>query len=223
MRDPTILREDIRDYLVAENSYTKTVLEDPTKALADELFEEMRGRIKEDDSSLANVYGPYAYFSKFREGGEYPLYARRAAADVYNEDAEHEILLDGDSMGEGKAYFSFGGLGVSPDHKLVGYAVDDQGSEIYEIKFRDIATGEDLPDVVEGTAGGFVWSANSDAVYWTERDDNGRPVAIHRYAIGSDGSTEVYREADPGKFTGVGKSQSGEYIFISIALSLIHI
>lgn len=216
MRDPAVLREDIREYLVAENAYTKTVLETPTKTLADELFEEMRGRIKEDDSSLANVYGPYAYFSKYREGGEYPIYARRAAADVYNEDADHEILLDGDEMGEGKAYFSFGGLGVSPDHKLVGYAVDDQGSEIYQIKFRNIETGEDLPDVVDGTAGGFVWSAGSDAVYWTERDDNGRPVAIHRYALGSDGSTEVYRESDPGMFTGVSKSQSGEYIFIGV-------
>ena len=215
MKDPTVLREDIREYLVAENAYTKAVLEEPTKALADELFAEMRGRIKEDDSSLANVYGPYAYFSKYREGGEYPIYARRARADVYNEDAEAEILLDGDKMGEGKAYFSFGALGVSPNHKLVGYAVDDQGSEIYEIKFRDIATGEDLPDVVEGTAGNFVWSATSDAIYWTERDENGRPVAIHRYALGSDGSTEIYREADPGKFTGVSKSQSGEYIFIT--------
>ena len=175
----------------------------------------MRGRIKEDDSSLANVYGPYAYYSKFREGGEYPIYARRAAADVYNEDAEHEILLDGDEMGKDKAYFSFGALGVSPNHKLVGYAVDEQGSEIYQIKFRDIETGEDLPDVVNGTAGNFVWNANSDAVYWTERDENGRPVAIHRYAIGSEGSTEVYRESDPGMFTGVSKSQSGEYIFIT--------
>ena len=216
MKDPTILRQDIREYLEAENAYTKTVLEDPTEALRTELFDEMRGRIKEDDSSLADVYGPYAYFSKYREGGEYPIFARRAAADVYNEDADHEILIDGDKLGDGKAYFSFGALGVSPNHKLVAYSYDDQGSEIYEIKFRDIATGKDLPDTVDGTAGNFVWSANSDAVYWTERDDNGRPVAIHRYALGAGSSTEIYRESDPGKFTGVGKSQSGEYIFITI-------
>ena len=216
MKDPTVLREDIHDYLVAENAYTKAMLEEPVEALKNELFEEMRGRIKEDDSSLANVYGPYAYFYKYREGGEYPIYARRAAADVYNEDADHDILLDGDKLGDGKAYFSFGGIGISPNHKIVAYSSDEQGSEIYQVKFRDAATGEDLPDVVEGTSGNFVWNGTSDAIYWTERDENGRPVAIHRYALGSEGSTEIYRESDPGMFIGVGKSQSGEYIFISI-------
>ncbi|MEM7492954.1 MAG: S9 family peptidase, partial [Pseudomonadota bacterium] len=217
MKDPSILREDIRDYLVEENAFTKAGLEEPLQPLVDELFEEMRGRIKEDDQSLPSVDGPFAYLTKFRTGGEYPIFARKSAAETYNEEAEVEILLDGDEMGEGKAYFAFGGLGHSPDHKLVAYAYDDQGSERYDIKFRNIETGEDLPDVVTGTAGNFVWSSNSDAVYWVERDDNGRPVAVHQYKLGSDGaSTEIYREADAGFFTGVGKSQSGEYIFIGV-------
>jgi len=216
MRDPTVLREDIREYLVAENAYTKAGLEEPLAKLTDELFEEMRGRIKEDDQSLPNVDGPYAYLTKFRTGGEYPIFARKPAAETYNEEAEAEILLDGDKLGEGKAYFGFGALGHSPDHKLVAYAYDDQGSEVYDIKFRDLATGEDLPDVVTGTAGSFTWSETSDAIYWVERDDNGRPVAVHRYALGGDGtSTEIYRESDPGYFVTVGKSQSGKYIFVS--------
>ncbi|MEM6678084.1 MAG: hypothetical protein AAF675_09450 [Pseudomonadota bacterium] len=217
MKDPSILREDIRDYLVEENAFTKAGLEEPLQPLVDELFEEMRGRIKEDDQSLPSVDGPFAYLTKFRTGGEYPIFARKPAAETYNEEAEVEILLDGDAMGEGKAYFAFVGLGHSPDHKLVAYAYDDQGSERYDIKFRNIETGEDLPDVVTGTAGNFVWSSNSDAVYWVERDDNGRPVAVHQYKLGSDGaSTEIYREADAGFFTGVGKSQSGAYIFIGV-------
>ncbi|MEM1036383.1 MAG: S9 family peptidase [Pseudomonadota bacterium] len=217
MKDPSILREDIREYLEAENAYTKAGLEEPLQPLVDELFEEMRGRIKEDDQSLPSVDGPYAYLTKFRTGGEYPIFARKPAADTYNEEAEVDILLDGDAMGEGKAYFSFGALGHSPDHKLVGYAYDDQGSERYDIKFRNIETGEDLPDVVTGTAGSFVWSENSDAIFWVERDDNGRPVAVHQYKLGGDGtSTEIYRESDAGFFTGVGKSQSGEYIFIGV-------
>jgi oligopeptidase B len=216
MRDPTVLRQDIREYLEAENAYTKAGLEEPLAGLTDELFEEMRGRIKEDDQSLPNVDGPYAYLTKFRTGGEYPIFARKPAAETYNEEAEVEILLDGDKMGEGKAYFAFGALGHSPDHKLVAYAYDDQGSEVYDIKFRDLATGEDLPDVVTGTAGSFTWSENSDAIYWVERDDNGRPVAVHRYALGGDGtSTEIFRESDPGFFTGVSKSQSGKYIFVT--------
>ena len=77
MADPSVLREDIREYLVAENAYTKTYLEDPTEALREELFAEMRGRIKEDDSSLPNVDGPYAYLTRYREGGEYPIFARK--------------------------------------------------------------------------------------------------------------------------------------------------
>ena len=216
MRDPTVLRQDIREYLEAENAYTKAGLEEPLADLTNELFEEMRGRIKEDDQSLPNVDGPYAYLTKFRTGGEYPIFARKPAAETYNQEAEVEILLDGDKLGEGKAYFGFGALGHSPDHKLVAYAYDDQGSEVYDIKFRDLATGEDLPDVVSGTAGSFTWSETSDAIYWVERDDNGRPVAVHRYALGGDGtSTEIYRESDPGYFVTVGKSQSGKYIFVS--------
>ncbi|MBR9834065.1 MAG: S9 family peptidase [Alphaproteobacteria bacterium] len=216
MRDPSVLRADIREYLEAENAYTKAQLEEPLEALKTELFEEMRGRIKEDDSSLPDIDGPYAYLSKYREGGEYPIFARRPATDIYAEDATDEILLDGDVLGKDKAYFSFGALGHSPDHKLVAYAYDDQGSEYYTIKFRDTATGEDLPDEVTGTAGNFTWSENSDAIYWVERDDNGRSVAVHHYKIGAEGSTEIYRERDPGFFTGVGKSQSGKYIFISV-------
>ncbi len=216
MTDPSVLREDIREYLVAENAFTKATLEDPLEALKTELFEEMRGRIKEDDSSLPDIDGAYAYLSKFREGGEYPIFARRPATDIYNDDAVDEILLDGDVLGAGKAYFSFGALGHSPDHKLIAYAVDDQGSEIYTVKFRDLATGADLPYSVEGTAGDFTWSENSDAIYWVERDGNGRPVAVHHYKLGGERSTEIYRESDPGFFTGIAKSQSGKYIFISV-------
>ena len=155
MTDPDVLRTDIRGYLEAENAFTKTVLEDPTTALREELFNEMRGRIKEADASLPDIDGAYAYLTKYREGGEYMIFARRPAADIYADDATDEILLDGDKLGEGKAFFSFGALGHSPDHKLVAYAYDDQGSEIYDIKFRDLATGEDLPDIVTGTAGDF--------------------------------------------------------------------
>lgn len=215
MQDPTVLRADIREYLEAENAYTKAKLETPLQAMTDELFEEMRGRIKEDDSSLPSIDGPYAYLTRFRTGGEYPIYARKPAAEIYNSDAEDEILLDGDAMGEGKAYFAFNDVEQSPDHKLIAYAVDDQGSEFYTIRFKNLETGELLPDAIENTSGSFVWGANSDRVFWIERDDQGRPSAVHMYALGSDGSTEIYREADPGFFVGVSESQSGDYIFIS--------
>ena len=125
MKAPSILQADIREYLEAENAYTMIKLEKPTEALREDIFNEMRGRIKEDDASLANIDGPYAYFSKYREGGEYPIFARRAASDVYNEDANADILLDGDALGKDKSYFSFGGVGHSPDHTLMAYSVDE--------------------------------------------------------------------------------------------------
>ena len=215
MQDPTVLRADIRDYLEAENAFTKAKLEEPLDGLTQELFEEMRGRIKEDDSSLPSIDGPYAYLTKFRTGGEYPIFARKAAADIYDSEAEEEILLDGDEMGKGKAYFAFNDVEQSPNHKLVAYAVDEQGSEFYTIRFKDLETGELLADAVEKTAGSFVWGANSDRVFWVERDDEGRPSAVHMYKLGGDGSTEIYREQDPGYFVGVSESQSGEYIFVT--------
>ncbi|MEM9375296.1 MAG: S9 family peptidase [Pseudomonadota bacterium] len=215
MQDPTVLRADIREYLEAENAFTEAKLETPLSALTDELFDEMRGRIKEDDSSLPSIDGPYAYLTRYRTGGEYPIIARKAAADVYNDEAEDTILLDGDQMGKDQAYFAFNTIAHSPDHKRIAYAVDDQGSEFYTIRFKDLETGELLPDLIEDTYGAFVWGANSDRIFWVERNDQGRPSAVHMYKLGEDGSTEIYREQDPGFFTGISESQSGDYIFVS--------
>ncbi|MEO0465785.1 MAG: S9 family peptidase [Pseudomonadota bacterium] len=214
MDDPSVLRADIRDYLEAENAYTRAMLEEPTKALRDALFEEMRGRIKEDDSSLPRVEGPWAYLTRYRIGGEYPIIARKPVADLYDADAEDQILLDGDAMGDGKAYFSFGDLENSPDHKIIAYSYDDQGSEFYDVRFRDAETGEDLPDFIPRTYGSIEWSSDSKTLYWVERDENGRPAAVHAYTLGGEGSIEVYREENPGFFVGVGKSASGEFIMI---------
>ncbi|MEM8616578.1 MAG: S9 family peptidase [Pseudomonadota bacterium] len=215
MQDPSVLREDIREYLEAENAYTKATLEDPLAALTEELFTEMRGRIKEDDQSLPSVDGPYAYLTKYRTGGEYPIVARKAAADIYDEAAEIEILLDGDEMGKDKPYFAFNDVEHSPDHKLVAYAVDEQGSEFYTIRFKNLETGELMPDVIERTYGQIEWGANSDRIYWLERNDEGRPAAVHQYVLGANESTEIYREEDPGFFVNIGTSQSGDFIMIA--------
>ncbi|MEM7459500.1 MAG: hypothetical protein AAF331_08550 [Pseudomonadota bacterium] len=120
MQDPSVLREDIRDYLEAENAYTKAKLEEPLEALKEELFQEMRGRIKEDDSSLPSIDGPYAYLTKFRTGGEYPIIARKAAADIYDTEAEVEILLDGDEMGKGKGSMPGSGSDKYATHRSRG-------------------------------------------------------------------------------------------------------
>lgn len=215
MRDPSILRADIREYLEAENTFTKYKLEDPTEALRETLFQEMRGRIKEDDSSVPSIDGPYAYYTRYREGGEYPIIARRAAADAFNADAPETILLDGDRMGEGKAFFSFGSIAKSPDHSHIAYAVDDQGSEVYTIRVRNIATGEETDTIIEDSYGRFIWSQTGKAIFWVKRDDSGRPVAVIKRDLATNTDTPVYEESDPGYFVSVSTSDSKDVIFIS--------
>ncbi len=215
MADPKVLRADIRAHLDAENAHTQARLDAPTANLREDLFREMRGRIKEDDHSVPVIDGPYAYLTRYREGGEYPILARKPAERAYDPDAPETVLLDGDALGAGKAYFSFGEVEHSPDHRLIAYAVDEQGSEYYTIRFRDTATGEDLPDTIERTYGDFVWAADSRTLYWVERDDNSRPSAVHAYTLGSrSGSREIYREPDPGFFVGVDRTQSDRFILI---------
>ena len=215
MKDPSLLRADIRTYLEDENAFTKAELETPTAALQDTLFKEMRGRIKEDDASLPSRDGPYAYLVKYRTGGEYPIYARRPVEEIYNDAVEDTVLLDGDAMGEGEAYFSFGTVIHAPNHKLIAYSVDTQGSEYYDIYFKNIETGETLANKIPATSGDFVWNADSTAIFWVERNENGRTSAVHHYVLGTDQSVEIYREQDPGFFVGVDQSQSGEFIFIT--------
>lgn len=214
MRDPSVLRQDIRDYLEAENAFTKAALETPTTALRDELFKEMRGRIKEDDSSVPEIDGPYAYYTRYREGGEYPIIARKPAEKAFDPDAEETILLDGDALGKEEDYFSFGGIDTSPDHSLIAYATDTQGSEFYTIRLKNIETGEDQGVGIENAYGPFEWSADGKRIYWIHRDENARPDSVWQRDLETGEDTLVYKESDPGVFLSINKSASEEVIFI---------
>lgn len=214
MRDASVLDARIRDHLEAENAWTHAQLETPTAELRDALFLEMRGRIKEDESSVPVVDGPWAYYRRFRDGGEYPVFARRPAASAFDASAAEEVLIDGDAMGAEADYFDIRRAEHSPDHRLFAYAVDDQGSEFYSLRVRDLAAGADLTDRIDGCYGDFAWSADSRAIYWVERDANARPTAVFRRVLGSGEDELVYREPDPGFFVGVHRSLSGRFIFI---------
>lgn len=214
MRDPSVLRADIRNYLEAENAYTKDALETPTSALRDELFKEMRGRIKEDDSSVPDIDGPYAYYTRHREGGEYPIIARKPAQHAFTDDGEETILLDGDAMAADTEYFAFGGIDTSPDHSRIAYAVDTQGSEFYSIRVRQIDSGEDLGVHIDSAYGPFEWSADGQRIYWIHRDENARPDSVWQRDLASGKDTLIYREDDPGVFLSIHTSASEEVIFI---------
>jgi|JI7StandDraft_1071085.scaffolds.fasta_scaffold04013_5 oligopeptidase B len=215
MRDPSRLRSDIRQHLEAENAFTRTMLEQPTAALQDKLFEEMRGRINEKDSTVPAIDGEWAYYRRFREGGEYPLFARRPAANAFDTNAAHEqLLLDGDAMAKDCDYWDIRKVSHSPDHRLLAYAIDDKGSEFYSLHIVDIATGKELESILD-TYGDFEWGEDSASLFWVARDENARPVAVFCRRLGRAIDELVYRESDPGFFVGVQKSQSRRFIFVT--------
>jgi oligopeptidase B len=215
MRDPSVLRADIREYLEAENAYTKANLEVPTTELREALFQEMKGRIKEDDSTVPEIDGPFAYYSRYREGGEYPIVARRNAADAFSPDAEETILLDGDKMAEGTDYFAFGSIDTSPDHAVIAYALDTQGSEFYTVTITNIETGEPAGAPISDSYGSFEWSEDGKSIFWVHRDENARPDAVYERDLETGEDKLIYEEKDPGFFVGVSKSANREKIFVT--------
>ena len=212
MQDPSLLAPEIRAYLEAENAYTETVLAGNAN-LAETLFNEMKGRIKEDDSSVPQPDGPWSYFSSYVTGGQYPRFCRQPRSG-----GAESVLIDGNKEAEGKPYWTLGGATHSPDHKLLAYAVDDKGSESYTIRIRDLATGEDLPDEVANTRGSIVWASDCRTLFYIRIDANLRPLEVWRHTAGTPASedTLVYSEPDTGFYVSVGQTQSARYILIDI-------
>lgn len=213
MRDPSVLREDIRAMLEAENAHHAEVMA-PLAALEERLFQEMRGRIKEDDSSVPMRDGEWFYYSRFREGGQYPIFARRPADDNGEISGEEVILFDGDAEAEDFEYFRLGAFEHSPDQRLVAWAVDTNGSEYYSIRIRDLASGEDIATLTEEGYGSLVWANDSRTVYWVWRDDSARPKRVYRQAIDSGEPELVYEEADDGFFINVGRTEGDSWIVV---------
>jgi len=211
LRDPSVLDPDIRTYLEAENAYTESVL-GHTSSLQKKLIAEMRGRIKEDDSSVPSPDGAYAYFRKFREGGQHEQFGR-----MPRHGGESEIILDGDELAARHDYFRFGGARHSLDHKLEAWSADVKGSEYFTIRVRDWASRKDLDDVVEETDGGVVWSADSSAFFYVKLDDNHRPMQVWLHRLGTPQANDVlvYEEQDAGWFTHIHESTSGRFCVIA--------
>jgi len=212
MRDPDVLGTDIRQYLEAENDYQSEQMAD-TRAIQGELFDEMKGRIKEDDSSIPMKDGEWAYGVTFVTGGEHAKFIR-----VRPTGEDSNIILDGDREAEGYSYFRIGGVNHSPDHKFIAWSCDDNGSEYYTIKFRDLDTGMDLNSTVLESNGEGVWSKNSDGFVYCRLDENHRPSRIFYHDPANPDAADVliYKEQDAGFFMSAGKSQSGDWIIIDI-------
>jgi oligopeptidase B len=211
LRDPALIKADVKEHLTAENAYTKAMLAS-TEGLQEKMFAEMKGRIKEDDASVPAKDGPFDYYTRFEKGAQHPIHARKP----YGGGSE-EILLDEETESKGKAFYQVGAASHSPDHKLYAFAVDEQGSEVYRIQVKDLATGKVLESPVESTTGDFCFSPDSQWLYWTFRDDNGRPAKIYRRPTKGAAKDDVliYDEPDEGFFIGVGVTASEKYVVIS--------
>ena len=213
MREPDKLRADVRAHLEAENAWTAQVLE-PTKALQETLFEEMKGRIKEDDSSVPMRDGPWAYYRRYETGGQHPKYCRRPSDDP---NGTEQVLFDGDAAAKDKAYFRIGAVSHAPDHRRLAYAVDDKGSEFFEVRFLDLAGGDDPADVIADCSGSLAWANDGEHVFYTVLDDKHRPCKVLRHRLGTPQADDavIYEEDDPGFFVGVSTTEGNGCIVIS--------
>ena len=211
-KDPSLLDPAIRAHLEAENAYQAAQMAD-TEALQKALFAEMKGRIKEDDSSVPLPDGPFAYGTAYRIGDEQPRFFR-----IPRGGGEEELLLDGNAEAAGKPYFRIGGVDQSADHSRLLWGYDDKGSEFYTLRLRDVANGSDLADIVPDTGGGGTWDASGEGFFYARLDASHRPSRIFYHRIGTQSSDDrlVYEEDDPGFFMNVGGSRTNDWIFISI-------
>src|SRR5436190_22442511 len=223
MRDPLQLDPAIRAYLQAENDYCERALAD-TKTLQETLFGEMKGRIKEDDASVPDPDGPYAYYARYRSEGQHPLVCRqpRNSPDMPSTQAadakpQEQLLLDGDALAQGKAFFQLGATRHSSDHRLLAWLADEAGSELYTARVRVIDTGADLADVVPNASGAVVWTQDASAFYYVRLDQNHRPAGVFRHRLGTPVAADVrvFTQADPGLFISLSRHSSGRFADIS--------
>jgi oligopeptidase B len=211
LRDPSVIKPDVKAYLEAENAYATAMLAS-TQALQDQMFQEMKDRIKEDDASVPTPDGPWDYYSRYVPGAQHPLYARRPRGA----DDGEQVLLDADQEAKGKAFFQVNAAEHSPDHTLYAYAVDEQGSEVCRIHVKDLTTGAVLPSPVESATGDFVFSPCSQWLFWIWRDAEGRPARLYRRPARGSEDVLVYEEADDGFFMGVSVTASRSHIALGL-------
>jgi len=211
------LRDDRRrdtaviNYLNAENAYTEAMLAH-TSALQERLFQEMKGRIKENDLSVPERMGEYWYYSRTEAGKQYPIYARKRGSLT----APEEVMLDVNQMAAGKPYFSVGTQLVSPDGRLLAFATDTSGAERYTLMVKDLASGRILPDRVTGINGNVQWAADNRTLFYGASDAANRPDRVLRHTLGST-TPDVVVATEPNDLyrIGVGKTKDRRFILVS--------
>ena len=206
---PDAQTTEVLAYLNAENDYKESMLSH-TKKFQEELFEEIVGRIKQDDQSVPYKDNGYFYLTRFEEGKEHPIYGRKKETL----DAPEELLLDENELAKPYDYYKTAGNKVSPDNKILAYGEDTLSRRIYTIRFKNLETGELLPDVIENTTGGSTWANDNETVFYTRKDDALRSYKIFKHKLGTDPSTDelVFHEEDETYNVYIGKTKSKKFL-----------
>ena len=209
---------EVIDYLNKENEYyQKSTVH--TKPLQDDLFLEMKSRIKEDDSSVPYLYNGYYYITRYETGKDYPIYSRKKGSL----EAKEEIMFDCNEMAKGQSYFNLSGISISEDNKWVAFGVDLLSRRQYTIQIKNLETGEILPVKLENTTGGSTWAGDNKILFYTRKDlQTLRSDKIYKHTLGTDSSTDVvvFHEKDDTFSTFVYKEKSKKYLVIGSSSTL---
>lgn len=202
---------EVISYLNSENTY-KDEMMSHTKDFQDKLFEEMKGRIKEEDQSVPYKDNGYYYITRYQEGQEYPIYSRKKG----HLEAVEEIMLNVNELAKDFSYFNVGSRSVSPNNELLAYGEDTLSRRIYTIRFKNLATGEMLEDRIPNTTGGAIWANDNQHIFYAVKDETLRPVKIFRHRLGTPSTDDVlvYEEQDDTFSAFVYKTKSKKYIVI---------
>ncbi len=200
-------------YLEAENRYTGAVMQH-TEALQEQLYQEMRGRIKETDLSVPERVDDSFYYTRTEAGGQYPIFCRRRGSL----DAPEEVLLDQNPLAADHAYFKIGVSEVSPDHRLLAYSVDTSGAEDFTLYIKDLTTGHLLAESIGNTSVGVTWANDSRTLFYTLLDHARRPCRLYRHTVGASPTTDVlvYFEPDESFFLDINRTRSRRYLLLDI-------
>ena len=205
--DPAVIA-----HLETENAHTEQAMAH-TAELRERLYQEMVARIEEDDASVPVKDGEYFYYQRTGQGLQYPIYCRR-----HGEQGDEEILLDLNRLAESRSYLRLGVLEVSPDHRLLAYSLDEDGSETFTLHLLDLETGELLTDVLHNTARSLVWTNDNRGFYYSILDQQRRPFAarFHRLGTAVEDDEEIYREDDERFFLGLAKTRSRRFVMLEV-------
>ena len=215
--NPDAQTQDVLDYLNAENTYTKSVL-NHTETFQEELYTEIIGRIKQTDESVPYKQNGYFYYTRYEEGKEYPIYCRK----IESMESTEEVMLNVNEMAEGHDYYSIRSLQVSKNNQLLAFGVDTLSRRIYTIKIKNLKTGEILTDQIKGTTGSAAWANDNETLFYTIREpETLRPYKINRHILGqkTDQDKTMFVEEDDQFSSWVYKTKSDEFIIIASTMT----